>query len=235
MRSARPVPARAGKPLRTGAGPLFPLRAAPFPPSVPGDGGRAGIDPVQGLHQPVETPLRGSPRYFPRRAGRPRPERPAFERAGRRLSRIGLPDAGRPGAPQRALGARQPVDVPHRAPGRLSPANSPRAAGVRGSCAGIPDSARGHARAHGPDTQRVERHFLSRDGFPGRRPRAECLGGSRRAPRRPPGRAQAARRSVPARHRSTGAPPGQRRSESQRRNRFDRRSLRFRTRLPGPA
>ncbi len=30
----------------------------------------------------------------------------------------GLPDFGRPGAAQRAFGARQPVDVPHRSPGR---------------------------------------------------------------------------------------------------------------------
>ncbi len=37
----------------------------------------------------------------------------------------GLSDAGRPGAPQRALRARQPVDVPHRPSRRSAAAHSP--------------------------------------------------------------------------------------------------------------
>ena len=48
-----------------------------------------------------------------------------------------------------------------------------------------PDPARTHARAHGPDAQRLERHFLPGHGFPGRRAGAERLDRSRRArPRR---------------------------------------------------
>ena len=49
-------------------------------------------------------------------------ERGDLERAGRGVSPARLPDAGRPGAPQRALGARQPVDVPRGPSGRSAAA-----------------------------------------------------------------------------------------------------------------
>ena len=44
------------------------------------------------------------------------PERGDLQRARRGYHALGIPDAGRPGAPQRAPRARQPVDVPHRPP-----------------------------------------------------------------------------------------------------------------------
>ena len=82
-------------------------------PSRPSAGG-ARADSLRGLCQPAEAPLRGGHRHLPGGPGGRRAERRDLERAGRRLPRAGLPDPGRPGAPQRALGARQPVDVPHR-------------------------------------------------------------------------------------------------------------------------
>ena len=48
--------------------------------------------------------------------------RPHFQRAGGGVLPAGDSDAGRPGAPQRALGARQSVDVPHGPSGRSSAA-----------------------------------------------------------------------------------------------------------------
>ena len=88
--------------------------------------------------------------------------------------------------------------------------------------------------AHGPDPQRLERHLLPGDGFPGRRARAEYLHRSGRA-RRAGGRAAAAGGSLFPRDRPAGAATGQRGSEGQRGDYQHRRSFRFRPRLPGPA
>ena len=68
-------------------------------------------------------------------------ERRHCQRPGRSLPAAGLPDAGQPGAAQRALGARQPVDVPHRPSGR------PSAAGAAGA---VPASSAGSLTANVP-------------------------------------------------------------------------------------
>ena len=106
-----------------------PSTASTFP-SRPGAAPQAPI-PFAGYYQPPEAPLRRGHRHLPRGADRRRPERRHLQRAGRRLSRPRLSDPGRPGAPQRALGARQPVDVPHRPSRRLSAAHPPRTAARR--------------------------------------------------------------------------------------------------------
>ena len=79
--------------------------------------------------------------------------------------RLGLPDAGRPGAPQRALGARQPMDVSHGPSRRPAAAPAARTAAARPDERRLPDPARAHAGAHGSDALRLERHFLPRHGF----------------------------------------------------------------------
>ncbi len=176
----------------------------------------ARADSLRGLRQPAEAALRRGHRHFPGGAGRPRAERRHLQRAGRRLSRARIPDAGRPGAPQRALRARQPVDVPHRAPGRLPAAHPPRAAAE--APAAVPRPARSHAGAHGPDAQRMERHLLPGNGFSGRRAGAQHF--DRPGVRGAAGQAtprQAAGGSLFPRDRSAGAAPGQRGSASQRR------------------
>ncbi len=108
-----------------------------------------------------------------------------LQRAGRGVSRARLPNARRTGAPQRAQRARQSVDVPHRPPRRLSTAHPPRASAP--DRRPLPHPARDHAGPHGPDPQRLERHFFPGHGFSGRRARAECLDRPSRArtPARP--------------------------------------------------
>ena len=82
--------------------------------------------PFDGLQPPPAAPLRGGHRRLPGRAGPAAgPSDAALQRPRRRLSRPGLSDAGRPGAAQRARGARQPVDVPHRPPRRPAAAHAP--------------------------------------------------------------------------------------------------------------
>ncbi len=77
-----------------------------------------------------------------------------------------------------------------------------------------PDPARTHAGAHGPDAQRLERHFFSRDGFSRRRAVLNVSDRPRRARARR--RAAPAGRSVSARDRRAGAAPDQRRSRRDR-------------------
>ena len=118
--------------------------------------------PFAGYTQSAEAALRGGHRHLPRRAGRGRPERRHLQRAGRRPTAPGLPDPGGPGAPQRALGARQPVDVPHRPSRRLSAAHPPRAAAAQRRRRLFPILREATPGPHGPDPQRLERHLLPR-------------------------------------------------------------------------
>ena len=79
------------------------------------------------------------------------PERRHLQRPGRGVSPAGLPDTGRPGAPQRALGARQPVDVSHRPSRRPSAARPSRAAAApAGRWRLFPILRETHPGAHGP-------------------------------------------------------------------------------------
>ena len=191
--------------------------------------------PVRGLHPPVEAALRGGHRHVPGRSGRQRPQRRHFQRAGGRLSRAGLPDAGRPGAPQRALGARQPVDVPHRPSRRLS------------RCASAPSCWRARPRQplfpilrEATPVRMDLTHsgwsdifFLGMDFPEGARVLNISIDLAVRGRRRP--RAQAARGSLLPRDRPAGAAAGERGSEGRRGDLHRRRGLRFRARLPGAA
>ena len=90
------------------------------------------LDPVRGLRQPAAAAAsrrRSTSSCMPR--PRTAPERRHCQRAGRGLPQPRLPDPGRPGAAQRALGARQPVDVPHRPSGRPAAARPPGTAATR--------------------------------------------------------------------------------------------------------
>ena len=198
--------------LRTRPRAVLPLRHPPLP-HCPSNAAPARRRPFPSPATPsAEAPFRRSHRDLPGRPVRRRAERRPLQRARRRLPRAGFPDACRPGAPQRALGARQSVDVPHRASRGLSAAPSPRTAAAR--TGGLfPDPARSHAGPHGPHPQRLERHLLPGHGFPRRRARAQHFDRSERARR---GRgAQAARGSLLPRHRRAGAAPGQRGSAGQ--------------------
>ena len=55
-----------------------------------------------------------------------RPQRRDLQRAGGGVPRPRLPDARQPGPPERAVGPRQPVDVPHRPPRRPAAAHPAR-------------------------------------------------------------------------------------------------------------
>ena len=162
-----------------------------------------------------------------------RPQRRHRQRPGRRLSGPGLSNPGRPGPPQRPLGPRQPVDVPHGPSGRPSAGDPPGAEAPRGGGAALPDPRRADGRPHGPLAQRLERHLLPGHGFSPRGPRAERLGRpGRPRPRRP---AAAADRGLAPRHRPAGAPPDEHRPEVQGRHHRAGRRLRFRQGLPRAA
>ncbi len=201
-------------------------------PQKPGVAQR-GFVPFDGYSYLLTRRFEEVDRHFPARAGGAGAEPVGFQRAGRRVSPAGLPDPGRPGAAQRPLGARQPVDVPpgpSRGPAAADPERAARASFAR--CA-VPDPPRDHAGAHGPVAQRLERHLLSRHGLSRGRPGSEHL--------RRPGRARAgcsappARRGVSPRHRRASAPPGQRRPWRPRGHHQPRRGVRLRARLPGLA
>ena len=154
----------------------------------------SALIPFEGYAHLLRAPLRGGHRHLSGRAGSGRrPSDGICQRAGRGLSPPGLPDAGRPGAAQRALGARQPVDVPHRPSRRPSAARAPGAAATRCRRRGLfPDPARSDAGAHGPHPQRLERHLLPGHGLSRRRARAQrlhrpraCAARRRRQPRPP--------------------------------------------------
>ena len=136
-------------------------------PRKPGAARAGGLDPVRRLPAPAATAAsrrRSTSSCAPQAAHGPSDAH--LQRAGRGLSPPRLPDAGRPGAPQRALGARQPVDVPHRPPRRPAAAHPPGTARARSgrrhlsrSCA----SARPVRMDLTP--QRLERHLLPRHGL----------------------------------------------------------------------
>ena len=163
-------------------------RSSSFTPSIaftfPGLSATAApaLIPFAGFDNLLKRRFEEAIEIFLAAASRARRQRRHLQRAGRQLPRARFPDPGRPGPPQRAQRARQPVDVPHRPHRRLSAAPPSRASCRR---SGLPHPARGHARPHGPHAQRMERHFLPRHGFPGRRARPQRLhrsGGPRRQP-----------------------------------------------------
>ena len=214
VRRPRGVAPRQRQPLRASASALLPLRAPPLPP--PGEAGEQRLqahgrqpDPVR--RATLTCSSAGSRRRsssFLRRPAERRPERRDLERARRGLPPARLPDAGRPGAAERPLGARQPVDVPDRPPDGPAAAGPPRAARARRRRA-LPDPARGDAGPHGPQPQRLERHLLPRDGLPRGRARPQHLDRPGRARPRP--EPAAADRGVLPRDRRAGAAAGQRR------------------------
>ena len=161
-------------------------------------------------------------------------ERRHLQRPGRGLPPAGVPDAGRPGPPQRALGARQPVDVPHGPPGRPPAAHPAGAARTRHrptaptrSCASARRCAWTSRTAAGATSSSWAWTFpkgakvlnVSIDlGVHGR----DC-------------RAAPAGRGLPARDRRAGAPPGERRPRRHGRHHEPGRGVRLRQGLPGPA
>ena len=123
------------------------------------------------------------------------PQRRLMQCTGGRLQGPGDPDSGQPGAPQRPLDPRQPVDVSDRTSRRPAPADPP------GTPAPIcrrqlPDPGGEYACPDGPHAQRLERHLLPGDGLSRGRAGAERVDrpGRPRTRRRP----QAAGRGVPA-------------------------------------
>ena len=143
------------QPLRARPGALLPLRHPPLPPARasracrrrrPRSRSTATTHLLQRrFEEAIDVFLRGAERATGPSDGH-------LQRAGRGLPPAGVPDAGRPGAPQRALGARQPVDVPHR-PSRptIRCASGRELLGARPGDGAFPDPARAHAGAHGPD------------------------------------------------------------------------------------
>ncbi len=184
--------------LRTRPRALLSLRHPPLPPAAETGAHETQPDPLRWIHAPAAAPFRGGHRYLPGDTSTRRPQRRHLQRAGPGLPPAGFPDASRSGAAQRAVGARQPVDVPHRTSGRSAVA---RASGAAGNDTIRPLSypARGDACTHGPQPQRVERHLLPGHGFPRGRAGAQRLHRSGGAWTRPG--AKAAGRSVLPRHR----------------------------------
>ena len=101
-----------------------------LPPKLPA--GARGLRALRGLRAPARPAVRGGGRRVPRRrSGAQGPSDTDRQRPGGRLPRPGLPDPGRPGAAERPLGPRQPVDVPHGPSGRPSAGDPPAAAAER--------------------------------------------------------------------------------------------------------
>ena len=234
MPGARPVSPRERQPLRARARAVLPLRHPSLPPPAAAGGLGPGAD---SLRRAITICSSGASRRrsisswrHRRRTGRARPSPARWPPGYRSLAFQTLADQVRRSV--RSVRGNQwmfrvghPADYPLRAP--------PRTAGRR---AGLSHPARDHARAHGPDAQRLERHFLSRHGFPRRRARPEHLDRSRGArPRLAGCAAEAAGRSLLPRDRRAGAAADQRRPAGLGRHHFARRGLRFRARLPRPA
>ena len=149
--------------------------------------GAPALIPFAGYEQSAEAPFRGGDRHFPGGADGAGPSAAissALAAAYRALGFQTLADQVRRSV--RSVRGNQwmfrmghPADHPLRLRPELLRAARPSA---------LPDPARDHAGAHGPDPQRLERHFLPGHGFPGGRAGAECLdrpGRARRAmPRR---------------------------------------------------
>ena len=95
-----------------------------LPAKLPADAAAAGA--LRGLRPPLGPAVRGGGRRFPRRPGAAGPQRRDRQRPGRGLPRPGFSDPGRPGAAERPLGPRQPVDVPHGPSGGPSAGHPPR-------------------------------------------------------------------------------------------------------------
>ena len=171
---ARPLPPRQRQPLRARARAVLPVRHPPLPPSAASPAPR----------RPAPIPFAGYVNLLKRRfeeaidiflaaqaeRGPSAAISSALAAGYRALGFQTLADQVRRSVRSRA---RQPVDVPHRPSRRLSAAHPPRTA--RTGAPALPHPARNHARAHGPDPQRLERHLLPGHGFPRRRARAQRL------------------------------------------------------------
>ncbi len=209
MRGARPVPALERQPLRAGARAVLPVRHPPFsyPARHWARGARASI-PFAGytnllkrrFEEAIDTfsrRRRPPDRAPPCRAPWPPPTtRWAFRRSPTRCAAACAPCAAISGCSAPAI----------RPTTRCGSARTARPAGRRTA---LPDPARSHARPHGPDPQRLERHLLPRDGFSRGRAGAQHLHRPRRARRRSGG-AAASGGGVFPRHRRAGAAADQR-------------------------
>ena len=171
LRRARAVPAQQRQPVRARAGAVLPIRHSSVLHSRVGPAEREGADSLPRVHQSAAAAISGIHRYAAGGAGGARAERFPLERARRGVSRAGLSDAGGPGAAKRSFGARESVDVPRPAIPRITRCGSvrncciaPAASRCFPCCAKPPGP-------HGPDAQRLERHFFPRDGLTPR-PRA---------------------------------------------------------------
>ena len=190
-------------------------------------GGQALI-PFSGYEKLLTGATKRRSAFFSRPKTR-RPERRPFQRAGCRISRARVSDAGRSGAAQRALGARQPVDVSHRASCGLSVAH---ASGVARSAAnGEPFPILHESTPVRMDLSHSgwsDIFFLGMDLPEGAG--AECFHRSGGAGARCAD-AEAAGRSLFARDRSAGDASGERGSGGERRDRRSAGAIRFWPRL----
>ena len=146
VRGARPLPPRQRQPLRARARAVLPLRHPPLPHSAATRRGHAARSiPFAGYTNLLKRRFEEAIDIFLAAQAERRAERRHLQRAGRRLPRARLPDARRPGAPQRALACAATS-------GCSAPAIPPitRCASAPNCCArrrrAVPDPARSHAR-----------------------------------------------------------------------------------------
>ena len=206
-----PLPPPGRQPLRARPGPVLPYALhryhLPARPELPA-GGRV---PFAGARAAARPPLRrGGPPAARAEQAADGPTDALSSGARRRLPGPRVPDAGRPGPPERprrvrATGGCSASATRPTTRSASAPSCSPRS-GAGGPFPVLRERTPG---ADGPVALVLERHLLPRDGLPRGGPRPERVD----RPRRPrPGRsAAAADRGLPAGDRRAGPAAGQRR------------------------
>ena len=129
VRRAGGVPARQRQPLRAGPGHVLSARHPPVPSPRPSPTARpAATSPLTATRTCWRVASRRPCACSCARRSSNGPSDALSQRPRRRVPPARLPDAGRSGAPLRALRARQPVDVPPGPPRRPAAARPPGAA-----------------------------------------------------------------------------------------------------------